>query len=101
MWTRIFYFLALFSYLNLLFYQAGVNPNAHATNIPTQYFMGDSLLEFVLDDVLDIPIEIPEKDAEVQFDDYRIFNFNPQILSIFIFVLGIVYSALSILKQKK
>ncbi|UZJ64558.1 hypothetical protein OKW96_19730 [Sphingobacterium sp. KU25419] len=53
-----------------------------------------------MDDVLDIPIEVPEKDAEVQFDDYRIFNFDPQILSIFIFVFGIVYSALSILKQK-
>ena len=64
MWTRIFYFLALFSYLNLLFYQAGVNTNTRATNISTQYFMGDSLLEFVLDDVLDIPIEVPEKDAE-------------------------------------
>jgi uncharacterized membrane protein len=101
MWTKIFYFLAIFSYLNLLFYQAGVNSNTRATNMSTQYFTGDSLLEFVLDDVLDIPIEIPEKDSEVQFDDYRIFNFNPQILSVFIFVLGLVYSALSILKQKK
>ena len=98
---KIFHFLALFGYLNILFYQAGVNTNTRASNISTQYFTGDSLLEFVLDDVLDIPIEVPEKDSEVQFDDYRIFNFNPQILSVFIFVLGLFYSALSILKQKK
>lgn len=101
MWIKIFHFLALFGYLNILFYEAGVNTNARVTNAAIQYFTGDSLLEFVLDDVLDIPIEIPEKDSEVQFDDYRIFNFNHQILSIFIFVLGILYSAYSILKHKK
>jgi hypothetical protein len=68
MFVKLFYFLALFGYLNIIAYQASCNSveNKHAI------FDGDSLIEFVLNDLLDIPLKKQSPDAEVTFKKYSI-----------------------------
>jgi hypothetical protein len=68
MFVKLFYFLALFGYLNIIAYQASCNSveNKHAI------FDGDSLIEFVLNDLLDIPLKKQSPDAEVSFKKYSI-----------------------------
>lgn len=67
MFIKVFHFLSLFAYLNLITYEGG------DTSIPTK-FAGDSVLEFVLDDVFDIPMDNLVSDIEIPNESYRLFN---------------------------
>ena len=89
MWFKLIHCLVLFSYLNILTYEVGINrepmPQALILN-------GESLLEFVLDDVLDIPIDSEGEDVEIIYDDYRTTSIQYQIIPILIFLLGCIFA---------
>ncbi|WP_316818885.1 hypothetical protein [Pedobacter nyackensis] len=67
MFIKLFHFLSLFAYLNIITYEGGDTSIKHV-------FAGDSVLEFVLDDVLDIPMDSLAGDIEIPNESYRVFS---------------------------
>lgn len=81
---KLFHFLSLFAYLNIIVYEAGASPA-----VDKQYnFAGDSIIEFVLDDIMDIPMKTNGNDIEIPYEKYRVFqtgNFiMPELLFFFL-----------------
>lgn len=76
---KIFHFLALFAYLNTITYHEG-NSICNGSRFD---FDGDSLVEFILDDVLDLPIHMEDEDPEMMFEEYRISAFQATVPPLF------------------
>ncbi len=85
MFIKLFHFLSLFAYLNIIAYEAG------DASVKQYSFAGDSLLEIVLDDLLDIPMHNYEDGIEIPNENYRLFQTGiyilPAILILFSFFL--------------
>ncbi|MEJ5960817.1 hypothetical protein [Pedobacter immunditicola] len=75
MFIKLFHFLGLFAYLNIIVYEAG-------TNTVNKYTMldGGSLVEYFVDDLLDLPINEAE-DLEIQNEDYRRFQTGSHLIT--------------------
>lgn len=86
---KLFHFLSLFAYLNIIVYEAGACPT-----VDKQYiFAGDSIIEFLLDDVMDIPMKSHETDLEIPNEKYRVFQSGNFVAPItFFFFLIFVFS---------
>lgn len=76
---KIFHFLALFAYLNTITYHEG----SSISNGSRFDLDGDSLVEFILEDVLDLPIHMEEEDPEMMFEEYRISAFQATVPPLF------------------
>ncbi|MFD2596708.1 hypothetical protein [Sphingobacterium griseoflavum] len=71
--------------MNILGYEASVNN----PEIDDDYLMnGESLLEFVLDDVLDLPIDKEADDVKIRYEEYRVIPYPDYILPLFVLILG-------------
>ena len=79
----------LLSYLNILAYEAGTGAPAP---VSFPILNGESILEFVLDDVLEIPIDKDTADIQIMYDEYRIIANNFHLIPLFILLTGIVFS---------
>gem|GEM_PF-200747 len=80
---KIFHFLTLFAYLNLLTYESFSSATGQVLHA------GETIVEYFLDDVLDLePIQSSQEEKVLLQDDYRIFSLNSQVLPIFILFLG-------------
>ncbi|MDQ1152711.1 hypothetical protein [Sphingobacterium zeae] len=91
---KIFHLLILFAYLNLLTYDSFSSATGQVVHA------GETIVEYFLDDVLDLdPIQSSHEEKVLLQDDYRIFAVNSQVLPIFIFVFGIVFTALCFAKD--
>lgn len=91
---KIFHLLILFAYLNLLTYDSFSSATGQVVHA------GETIVEYFLDDVLDLdPIQSSHEEKVLLQDDYRIFAVNNQVLPIFIFVFGIVFTALCFAKD--
>jgi len=84
---KLFHFLSLFAYLNIIVYEAGASPS-----VDKQYiFAGDSIIEFFLDDVMDIPMKSQGNDLEIPNEEYRVLqsgNFVAPIIFFFFLILA-------------
>lgn len=97
MFIRLFHFLALFGYMNIISYEASCNTLQNGPAL----FDGDSLIEFVLNDVLDIPLEKQVPDAEVLFDEYRIFQSGVYVLPILFLLAAFSFGLLFFIIKKE
>lgn len=97
MFIKLFHFLALFGYLNIMAYEASCNTvqNEHVL------FDGDSLIEFVLNDILDMPLTKDSPDNEVMFDEYRIFHPGIYVLPVIFLVAAFFFGLLSFVIKKE
>ena len=86
---KIIHTLVLLCYLNILAYQPETGT---AVRHDDSLFNGESLLEKVLDDVLDVPIDESTDDVEIQYEDYRSLEQTVVVLSPFLLVLAILFS---------
>ncbi|TDS14511.1 hypothetical protein [Sphingobacterium paludis] len=85
---KLIHFLVLLSYLNILGYEASAN----IPEIEDDYLLnGESLLEFVLDDVLDLPVNKETDDVEIRYEEYRAIPYSDYILPIFVLILGTLF----------
>lgn len=92
---KFLHIITLFAYLNLLTYDSFSSTTGQVLHA------GESVVEFLLDDVLDMePVDSSPEEKVLLQDDYRIFHPNYQILSVFIFVFGVVFSALTFAKMR-
>jgi hypothetical protein len=82
MFFKLFHFLALFAYLNIIVYEPGLNPGEHKP----YKFDGDSLIEYVLDDLLDVPLSNNLEDIEIPNENYRPFNAGIFIMPALLFI---------------
>lgn len=88
MFIKLFHMLSLFAYLNTITYENGETTEKNT-------FAGDSVLEFVLNDIMNIPMNNLVDDIEVPNDSYRLFNstipFMPAILLLLsVFLPGLI-----------
>lgn len=97
MFLKLFHFLALFGYLNILVYEAGCNTIQNGQSL----FDGDSLIEFVLNDVLDIPVKQNNPDSEVMYDDYRIFHSGIYVLPVLFLITAFFFGLLPFIIKKE
>lgn len=81
MFIKLFHFLSLFAYLNMITYEGG------ETAIQDK-FAGDSMIEFVLDDVLNIPMDNLIDDIEIPNEKYRLFNTAIQMMPAVLMMLS-------------
>lgn len=94
---KLFHFLSLFAYLNIIVYEAGASPT-----VDKQYiFAGDSIIEFILDDVMDIPMKNHGNDLEIPNEKYRVFqsvSFVAPLIFFFslIFVFSCIYRTIKV-----
>ncbi len=65
---KLVHFFVLLCYINILAYEVG--GNSYVEN-RTSILNGESILEFVLDDVLDLPISKSASDVEILYEEYR------------------------------
>lgn len=92
---KIFHLLTLCAYLNLWTYDSFSSATGQVIHT------GETIVEYFLDDVLDLdPIHPSQEEKVLLQDDYRIFSVNSQVLSVFIFVFGIVFTAWCFSKGK-
>lgn len=89
MWFKIVHALVLLCYLNILAYQP---ETMSVIRHDDSLLNGESLLEFVLDDLLNLPLDHEADDVEILYDKYRVFEFQGPVLSFFVFVLAILFS---------
>ena len=82
---KFFYFLGLFAYLNIIVYEAGTNSvNKHTV------LDGDSLVEYVIDDLLDLPKSNVD-DIEIQNEKYSLFNTGNYIVTAAVLICFFLY----------
>ena len=92
---KLFYYFTLFAYLNLLTYESFSSATGQVLHA------GETIVEYFLDDILDLePIHSSPEEKVLLQDDYRIFSLNNQVLSVFIFILGILFTAFCFSKDK-
>lgn len=85
---KLVHFFVLICYINILAYEAGGNTYAVEQD---SILNGESILEFVLDDVLDLPIDKSAEDVEILYDEYRSHSYQYHHLTpIFIIVFGLL-----------
>lgn len=89
MLLKVVHYIVLLCYLNILAYQPEVGIAAHQQD---SILNGESLLEFVLDDVLNLPIDQEAEDVDILYDKYRTFESQGAALSLFVFVLALLFS---------
>ncbi|MFD2967390.1 hypothetical protein [Sphingobacterium bambusae] len=98
MLLRLVHYFVLLSYLNILGYEASAN----IPEIEDDYLMnGESLLEFVLDDVLDLPVNKETDDVEIRYEEYRAIPYPDYILPLFVLVLGAFFLFRPLTKDQK
>lgn len=88
MWYKIVHYLVLLCYFNILVYQ----PEIDVVRQDDSFLNGESLLEFVLDDVLDLPIDEDTADVEIRYDEYRAYGYQGASLPLFILVFAVLFS---------
>lgn len=87
MLLKIVHYILLFCYLNIIAY----HPQADVSNGHNHPILnGESLLEFVLEDFLSIPIDDHSQDVELLYDQY-LGHKSTLGLSIFLTVLAIIF----------
>ena len=98
MLQKLIHYFVLLCYVNILAYEAGANTTiVHDDAI----LNGESILEFVLDDVLDIPIDKEAKDVEILYDEYRSIPYQHYLLPLFALVLGFFFCFKQLLEIRK
>lgn len=98
MLLKLVHYFVLLSYLNILGYEASAN----IPEIEDDYLMnGESLLEFVLDDLLDLPVDKETDDVEIRYEKYRFIPYPDYILPLFIVVLWTCFCFKQILSLQK
>ncbi len=98
MLLKLVHYFVLLSYLNILGYEASAN----IPEIEDDYLMnGESLLEFVLDDVLDLPVNKETDDVEIRYEEYRAIPYPDYILPLFVLVLGAFFLFRPLTKDQK
>lgn len=98
MLLKLVHFFVLGCYLNLLGYEASAN----IPEIEDDYlFNGESLLEFVLDDVLDLPVNKETADVEIRYEEYRTIPYQDYIMPLFVLVLGVFFTFRTLLQDPK
>lgn len=81
MFIKLFHFLSLFAYLNIITYEGGETSEKNT-------FAGDSVIEYVLNDVMNIPMHDLVDDIEIPNDSYRLFNSTIHIMPAILLVLS-------------
>lgn len=81
MFIKLFHFLSLFAYLNIITYEGGETSIQHI-------FAGDSMIEFVLDDVMNIPMDNLVDDLEIPNENYRLFNTAIHMMPVVLLMLS-------------
>lgn len=88
MLLKLLHFIILLSYVNILAYE----PSA---GIVVQHdgalLNGESILEFVLDDVLDLPIDTDADDIHIRYDEYNTITYQHFYLPVFVLLLGAAF----------
>ncbi|SFS61329.1 hypothetical protein [Sphingobacterium wenxiniae] len=98
MLQKLVHYFVLLCYINILAYEAGANTSmAHDDSI----LNGESILEFVLDDVLDIPIDKEAEDVEILYEEYRSIQHQYYLMPLFVLVLGLLFAIRPLLKVRK
>jgi len=98
MLLKLVHYFVLLSYLNILGYEASAN----IPEIEDDYLMnGESLLEFVLDDVLDLPVDKETDDVEIRYEEYRFIPYPDYILPLFVLFLGAMFLFRPLTKVQK
>ncbi|MFD1771850.1 hypothetical protein [Sphingobacterium suaedae] len=85
MLLKLVHYFVLLCYVNIIAYEGGGNTVVHQED---SLLNGESLLEFVLDDVLDLPVDEDAKDVEIRYDEYRSISYQYFVLPLFVLVLG-------------
>lgn len=78
---KFFHFLGLFAYLNIIVYEAGFNVLSKDTMLD-----GHSLVEYVIDDLLDLP-KSHVQDLKIPNEDYRLAKAATPALGVIAFFL--------------
>lgn len=86
---KLVHYIVLLCYVNILAYEAGSGTPAM---VHSPILNGESILEFVLDDVLEIPIDKTSVDIEIQYDEYRVLSNHFHLIPLFVFLVGFVFS---------
>lgn len=85
---KLIHFFVLLCYINILAYEAG--GDAYVVD-QDSILNGESILEFVLDDVLDLPINKEAQDVEILYDEYRSHSYqHHHLVPVFIIVFGLL-----------
>ena len=86
MFMKFFHFLGLFAYLNIIVYEA----DSTAVNKST-VLGGDSLVEYFVDDLLDIPKSNTD-DPEIPHEDYRLYKAGNHVLAATVILICFIFS---------
>jgi len=89
MLLKLVHYFVLLSYINIIAYEGGEGNAVHSDD---SLLNGESLLEFVLDDVLDLPVDEDAKDVEIRYDEYRALSYQYFVLPVFVLFLGTLFS---------
>ncbi|MGO1244050.1 MAG: hypothetical protein ACTJHT_01560 [Sphingobacterium sp.] len=93
---KLVHWLVLLCYVNILAYEAGTGTTTH---VHSPILNGESILEFVLDDVLEIPIDKNSTDVHILYDEYRVISTNLHLIPLFILLTGFVFSVWFLCEQ--
>ncbi|WP_437919174.1 hypothetical protein [Sphingobacterium sp. LRF_L2] len=97
MLTKLVHYLVLLCYVNILAYEGGADyylaDNSYLLN-------GESILEFVLDDVLDIPIDEEAESIELRYDEYRAMPYQYYLMPLFVLAVAFLFH-LTVVEQRK
>ncbi|WP_432710701.1 hypothetical protein [Pedobacter sp.] len=83
---KLFHFLGLFAYLNIIVYEAD-STTVHKSTV----LGGDSLVEYFVDDLLEIPKGITE-DPEIPHEDYRLFKAGNHVHAATVILICFLFS---------
>ncbi len=67
MWSKIIVLLTLLFYVNCIAYHESAIYNAQTQSLEN----GETVIEFILEDILDLPAGDEPEGSEFQYDDYR------------------------------
>ncbi|NQD69225.1 hypothetical protein HP439_00630 [Sphingobacterium shayense] len=88
MLLKLVHYFVLLCYLNILAYEVG---SGTAPVVSSPILNGESILEFVLEDVLSIPID-KSSDIQIRYDEYRVILNYFLLLPLFVLLVGFVFS---------
>lgn len=86
MFIKFFHFLGLFAYLNIIVYEADSTTANKSTVL-----VGDSLVEYFVDDLLDFPKSTTD-DPEIPHEDYRHFKAGSHVLAVAVILICFLFS---------